>query len=172
VFQVKILDAAIEEIWSRWYALANSCRRLRARWPFYRNPPRAEQNLAVEESINYALSKKNFEDIFSAAYAGFTMSKDTANGRLLKVHTGKLGCGVFKNDPVMSVAAQILAARIVGVGKVQFYDISSSNKVETIKKIINDTIAEISEENTPASIGELVSATCRATKFEPISGGL
>lgn len=69
--------------------------------------------------------REAFEDLFSTAHAGFTMAKIHAgNNRQLRINTGQLGCGVFSNSLAISTAAQLLAAKIVGVDEIVFHDYS------------------------------------------------
>ncbi len=94
--------------------------------------------------------RKVFEDIFSTAHAGFTMAKFTAakdkitagEDKTLRINTGQLGCGVFGNSLAISTAAQILAAKIVGVDDIVFHHYSDKNEglPEKIEEIISATL--------------------------------
>jgi len=110
---------------------------------------------AMQLAEKYAKSKEVFADIFRTAYEGFNMAGEVAEGKRLNIHTGLLGCGVFKNEPAISIAAQMLAAKVLGVEAIKFYDIrpTENEKFNAIKQVVDDCINGVA---SPASINALV----------------
>lgn len=125
---------------------------------------------ALRASREKAISSENFIDLFNTAHAGFNMALELAGDRTMKLHTGQLGCGVFSNDVMMSTAAQILAARIVGVDQVKFYDYDDRHdnaaKFHAVKDIIDDVIHKLLVSNPSATVGSLMRDTFNAIDFE------
>ncbi|MEB0137065.1 hypothetical protein QN362_17150 [Actimicrobium sp. CCC2.4] len=92
---------------------------------------RPDWKKAEEADINSA-----FMDIFSTAHAGFAMAKNNAgNERELRIHTGQFGCGAFANNLAISTAAQMLAAKIVGVDDIVFHDFSDDRAKDLLGKL-------------------------------------
>ena len=97
---------------------------------FQRVPPETTNWLAIAAPDfrgveQQAFSVAAFEHIFSTAHAGFKMASDVAGIRSTDLHTGKLGAGVFCNDVLMSATAQLLAAKLTGIGRITFYGYDS-----------------------------------------------
>lgn len=71
------------------------------------------------------------------------MAKKLAGDRPLILHTGPLGCGVFKNSFTLSIAAQLLAAKVVGVDTLHFYDVEPNDaRFKRIREIVLDCTQE------------------------------
>ncbi|EGF30937.1 hypothetical protein IMCC9480_589 [Oxalobacteraceae bacterium IMCC9480] len=107
-----------------------------------------------------------FMDIFSTAHAGFAMAKNNAgNERDLRIHTGQFGCGAFANNLVISTAAQMLAAKVVGVNEIIFHHYNDEKKpghdsnkelVNKIDKIISERLSNNRDTTTAKNLIELV----------------
>ena len=104
------------------------------------------QNKNVEECDNAWMNRVSeggritaFNDLFRTAHAGFSMAKKLAGDRPLILHTGQLGCGIFKNSQTLSIAAQLLAAKVVGVDNLHFYDTKLiDTKFKRVQKIVSE----------------------------------
>ena len=109
---------------------------------------------------SYAESEMVFTDIFATAHAGFSMAKDIAATRPLRMHTGLLGCGVFNNDKAVSIAAQVLAARLTGVDEFKFYcdrDEQETKKIfEKITDIVDRCTADAAKSPQSIDVKDLV----------------
>jgi hypothetical protein len=107
---------------------------------------------------------EQFTDIFGTAHAGFSMTNAIADGKKVEIHTGKLGCGVFKNDVTISIAAQLLAAKLTGIAHVQFHDIDNEDaaRFNEVKATIDRCIAESLAAVPREKIGALVGRTFQA----------
>ena len=113
------------------------------------------------------LRSNAFHDLFRTAHAGFSMAKKCAGSRPLTVHTGPLGCGVFKNSVTLSTAAQLLAAKIVGVDSLHFYDVDNAAnnavKFDSIKEIVDTETQPAAHNRTVRDVLESV-LTALSTK--------
>lgn len=102
--------------------------------------------------------------LFTVAHAGFTAARDVACGRAVKIHTGKLGCGVFRNDVLMATAAQILAAKILGIEDISFHgyekDVSTgvgeSAAFGFAKNAVMELFNDASNTSPPVTVADLV----------------
>ncbi|MEJ2681886.1 MAG: hypothetical protein P8144_10540, partial [Gammaproteobacteria bacterium] len=63
-------------------------------------------------------------DMIWHAYVSFSLTKARAKdeGKPLEINTGRWGAGVFGNDVRVSVAAQVVAANLAGVDRLNFWD--------------------------------------------------
>ena len=68
------------------------------------------------------------------------MSRAVAKGKTLELHTGKFGCGVFRNDVTLSTAAQLLAAKLAGVDQVYFHDYGTDPAYAARFNAVKDTV--------------------------------
>lgn len=68
-------------------------------------------------SLKTQLGRKTAEDLFNTFHAGFSLvAANQKPGKTPLVHTGKIGCGVFNNNPTLVFLLQRLAAEQIGVG--------------------------------------------------------
>ncbi len=113
--------------------------------------------------------REAFEDIFSTAHAGFTMAKTTAGeSRTLRINTGQLGCGVFGNSLAISTAAQILAAKIVGVNDIVFHHYSGKDKglPEKIEAIISEKLQTM--DTTNGTVQGAIDVILQSKRFQKL----
>jgi hypothetical protein len=106
-----------------------------------------------------------FEDIFSTAHAGFTMAKTVGEGKALRINTGQFGCGVFSNSLAISTAAQMLAAKLVGVEEIVFHDYSKANKdlFIAVENIVSEKLAAM-DPNT-GTVQDAINAILQSKRF-------
>jgi hypothetical protein len=113
--------------------------------------------------------REAFEDIFSTAHAGFTMAKTTAGeSRTLRINTGQLGCGVFGNSLAISTAAQILAAKIVGVNDLVFHHYSGKDKglPEKIEAIVSEKLEAM--DATSGTVQGAIDSILKSKRFRKL----
>jgi hypothetical protein len=106
-----------------------------------------------------------FEDIFSTAHAGFTMAKTVGEGKTLRINTGQFGCGVFSNSLAISTAAQMLAAKLVGVEEIVFHDYSKENEdlFNAVEKIVSEKLAAM--DTTTETVQGAINAILQSKRF-------
>ena len=98
-----------------------------------------------------------FHDLFRTAHAGFTMAKKLADSRPLTLHTGLLGCGVFANSRTLSMAAQLLAAKVVGVDALRFYDVAvGDEKFAHAERVVAQCTGADNNEKSVGSVAAMV----------------
>ena len=105
-----------------------------------------------------ATSAEAFEHIVSIAHAGFSMAQKVAASRCTDLHTGKLGAGVFKNSVLNSAAAQLLAAKIVGINQVTFHEYSGpeAEMFDRANAVVQRRYERAKTQNPPPSVRTLV----------------
>ncbi len=144
IVEPPIFSAVIPPKRSNWLAIAA---RSYHDMPVLRNKRGEECDNAWMNRVPEGDRITAFNDLFRTAHAGFSMAKKLAGDRPLILHTGQLGCGVFKNSQTLSIAAQLLAAKVVGVDILHFYDTKLiDTKFRRVQKIVSDCTQE-SERN-------------------------
>lgn len=113
-------------------------------------PPKTTTWLAIaapdlrRDTGPYDTREAQFNDIFTTAHAGFSMSKDIAGRKPVEIRTGQFGCGVFRNDVMLSTAAQILAAKLVGIEQIHFHGYHTHTEgvqaFDAVRKTLEDCI--------------------------------
>ena len=112
-----------------------------------------------------ASRSRSFHDLFSTAHAGFDMARRIAGKKPLRVMTGQLGCGVFENDVVLSTAAQMLAAKLIGVQEINFHgyhdDPTNNEQFAALRTLIDDCHAQACKATPALKVSELACLVLR-----------
>lgn len=105
------------------------------------------------KSLNEQLDARVAEDIFNTVYAGFNLVKESNEGAPTLVHTGKIGCGIFNNNPKLVFLLQLLAAKHAGVNLVfHGYSKAESDEIFHLWKTLNSTLDGRSVEEGIAAV--------------------
>jgi len=103
----------------------------------------------TDNQIN-PLSEETIFDLYMTVYAGFQMAYNVSQGKC-SIHSGKIGAGVFGNDPFAVFLIQVIAAKQVGLRCLYLHGYSDqdSTKLQQLYRMIfteadlGDTIGKI-----------------------------
>ena len=95
-------------------------------------------------------TKDDIEDVLVTAVTGFSAARTESVRQKLRIHTGHWGTGAFGGNRVLMAAAQVLAARMVGVDELAYHslDDDAEDAFRRGLRIANDvpagtTLAEV-----------------------------
>ena len=91
-------------------------------WVKRLNPPLPFNLLAMaaphlrSQAPGDQFSDDTVKDLFNTLYAGFTCARqNTAQGKACIIHSGKLGCGVFNNNPLLVLLLHVYISHVLNV---------------------------------------------------------
>lgn len=110
--------------------------------------------------VEKAFSKEAFDDIKLSVYLGFLRTQEYYKGQELVIHTGRYGCGAFKNDPYLVFLTTRYIANQLGVN-CQYY---AWGEVETKAEKLWETLQEDLKGKTREQAFEMILETAKTAR--------